>query len=308
MEPSTFFLSSHLSEELKSAIKEIATNCPDVVFGGSIALNAFGLLDRPVHDIDIFVSDMHGLNNVNLLSIITDPNALSSTVTDMHGKAIKRVGFKFMGVSVCVFKVDNEQLDSTKILFDNVTLNIQIPIHAFLAKMQYKDKDKKHADDLIHMVSQLFKKENKEEPQTKSPEREDKTNGHNLDSLIPDGYKVLEMKVTQNLPVVNITIMCEPAIDQDTQVAIDHLNSLTYLDEEYRAIGREYLFMKNYSPFPVGILFSICIAVLKHRKMDITAPIAKFWNFKDDQTIIGKMINVLEKKCQPPTLDVSDIW
>ena len=43
-----------LSDEIVNAIDLIITQIPDVIFGGSIALNAVGLLNRKVSDIDVF--------------------------------------------------------------------------------------------------------------------------------------------------------------------------------------------------------------------------------------------------------------
>ena len=45
-----------LSEELIDAIDRILEKVPHVVVGGSIALNAVGLISRKINDIDIFLS------------------------------------------------------------------------------------------------------------------------------------------------------------------------------------------------------------------------------------------------------------
>ena len=92
-----------LSEELIDAIDRILEKVPHVVFGGSIALNAVGLISRKINDIDIFLPMNE--NFKEFISIGALDEMTSDTVTDMNGKEIQRVGAKINDVKVCCFKV-----------------------------------------------------------------------------------------------------------------------------------------------------------------------------------------------------------
>jgi len=148
-----------LSNEIKEVIGIIVNKCPDVVFGGSIALNAVGLINRKVSDIDIFVRDNKSLTNGNLLDagIIDDESLLSDTVTNTNGKEIQRTGAKINGIKICIFKVDTEELQHSICEFSGLKIKIQNINYAIQAKLSYKFKNEKHKDDLDEIFKEIDK-------------------------------------------------------------------------------------------------------------------------------------------------------
>lgn len=142
-----------LSEELIDAIDKIIEKVPHVVFGGSIALNAVGLISRKINDIDLFLPMNE--NFKMFLSIGVLDEMTSDTVTDMNGNPIQRVGAKIKDVKVCCFKVSDEELEHSKFTFLNRKINIQNVNCAIIAKKTYSKKNKKHQDDLEQIYNSL---------------------------------------------------------------------------------------------------------------------------------------------------------
>ena len=81
-----------LSDNVLSGIDYILEKCPDVIFGGSIALNAVGLLNRKISDIDLFfplgteIKIIAGLHNDDLMVQVSEP------ATDTNGNKTFYVG------------------------------------------------------------------------------------------------------------------------------------------------------------------------------------------------------------------------
>lgn len=142
-----------LSEELIVAIDRILEKVPHVVFGGSIALNAVGLISRKINDVDIFLPMNE--NFKQFLSIGVLDEMTSDTVTDMNGKEIQRVGAKINDVKVCCFKVGDEELEHSNFTFFNRKIKIQNVNYAIIAKKTYSKKNKKHRDDLDEIYNSL---------------------------------------------------------------------------------------------------------------------------------------------------------
>lgn len=136
-----------LSDDILEAIDILIKVTPECVFGGSIALNAVGLLNRKISDIDIFFEIGDSLNKNGFLTIESTEFG-SDTVTDTNGKAIQRTSAKIKGVKCCVFKVDKEELQHSKFSFLGRTINIQNVNYAIQAKIAYSKNTKKHSDDL----------------------------------------------------------------------------------------------------------------------------------------------------------------
>jgi len=119
---------------------------PDVVIGGSIALNAVGLLNRPVGDIDLFVETGTAQSDLNMLKL--RPQYRSSvTVTNIMGQPVSREGFELDGVKICMFRVPRLELACTRVEAFGMQLNIQNVNHAIIAKKTYAHKTEKHALD-----------------------------------------------------------------------------------------------------------------------------------------------------------------
>lgn len=99
-----------LSEDILNAIDLIIKHTPKAVFGGSIALNAVGLINRRVSDIDLFFPLNESLTKNGFLLIEPDGEVLSDTVTNVNGVEIQRTGAKIAGVKTCCFKVSDEEM------------------------------------------------------------------------------------------------------------------------------------------------------------------------------------------------------
>jgi hypothetical protein len=155
-----------LSNKLLSAIDLILERTPNVVFGGSIALNAVGLIRRKIKDIDLFFPLTENFSNNTVLCMSTASDISSETTTDINGLQIERVGAKIGDVHICCFKVPDEFLQSSRITFLGRTLNIQNVNQAIIAKRVYAEmtsnkkghlyiQNSKHKDDLDKIYSTL---------------------------------------------------------------------------------------------------------------------------------------------------------
>ena len=150
-----------LSDDIVTAIGLIIEKCPEAVFGGSIALNAVGLLNRKISDIDVFFDERNNfsLRGSGFLSIPTT-EVLSDTVTDTNGKEIQRTGLKVNDIKVCAFKVGVEELQHSLMSFIRndkfYELKIQNVNYAIQAKIAYKYKTEKHKVDMSN-IEEIFK-------------------------------------------------------------------------------------------------------------------------------------------------------
>jgi hypothetical protein len=147
-----------LSDEIVTAIDLIITQIPDTVFGGSIALNGVGLLNRKVSDIDVFFCFGQSLSKNGFLQIPTT-EFLSDTVMDTNGNQIQRAGLMVNGIKVCAFKVNTEELQYSSVSFtrnDKIRkINIQNVNYAIQAKIAYSSKTPKHKEDLQNINKSL---------------------------------------------------------------------------------------------------------------------------------------------------------
>lgn len=147
-----------LSSELLNAITLIVQYIPNAVFGGSIALNAVGLINRKISDIDLFFALADSLTKNGLLSIVEE-GVTSDTVTNTNGEFIQRTGAIIAGVKTCCFKVSDNELQHSKHTFcrngKDITICIQNVNYAIEVKRSYADRNKKHSIDLEHINNTL---------------------------------------------------------------------------------------------------------------------------------------------------------
>jgi|GEM_PF-6969070 len=146
-----------LSDEILNAIKLIIKETPLTVFGGSIALNGVGLLNRKIHDIDLFFHVSESLTSNRFLAIENDGKILSDTITDINGIEIQRTGINVAGVKTCCFKVGYDELQFSKISFRGVTIHLQNVNYAIQAKIAYSkfEYNTKHKEDLKTINEEL---------------------------------------------------------------------------------------------------------------------------------------------------------
>lgn len=139
----------NVSPELWKVIQKVAQKCPTAVFGGSIALNAVGLINRPIKDIDVFFYENESKEKNGYLSLKgVESQVTSDTVTDMNGKKIQRTGIIVDGIHVCAFSVPSEQMLHAVMNFEGLKLRIQNINYAIQAKLIYTSKTPKHKEDM----------------------------------------------------------------------------------------------------------------------------------------------------------------
>ncbi len=150
----------NLPDDVRQAIMEISKACPAVAFGGSIGLNAVGLLDRPVKDIDLMFTTSETLKSSGIFKVIDFGNIIgevSETTTDVNGIIIHRVNGKVNGINVCVFQVP--ELNYSQIKLFGTPINIQDSGEAIRAKRAYAKKNykscEKHRRDLEYIDNAL---------------------------------------------------------------------------------------------------------------------------------------------------------
>lgn len=140
-----------ISVQIMEALKLIQEQVPEAVIGGSIALNAIGLLGRPSKDIDIFVPDV-SIRDSEVIRIMSaadnGEDFTSERVTDMYGKLIQKIGTKINGVPVCIFKVEDQWLEHSVFAINGMKLKIQNVNYAIAAKIAYQNENAKHKIDL----------------------------------------------------------------------------------------------------------------------------------------------------------------
>lgn len=171
-----------LDNHMFSTIKIIQNKFPDVIFGGSISLSAVGLLNRPIADIDCFVSDSGKRNDYLYLrelikpyykepkpkqtksmhtGVLTDDldiffkdqfvqnyMKVSETVNYIDGKIVSRYGGYFNDVKFCVFRVPEEFMLHSIVKVYNTKIKIQNINMCILAKQSFAHKNMKHQKDL----------------------------------------------------------------------------------------------------------------------------------------------------------------
>ena len=140
-----------LSDEILEAIDIIIKNTPNAVFGGSIALNAVGLLSRKIKDIDIFFPIGESLNLNNFLNYVDEIG--SDTVTNVNGDEIQRTSAKIKNVKVCCFKVNEKETQHSEFTFLGRTIKIQNVNYCIQAKLSYINSRKELATPMDILVS-----------------------------------------------------------------------------------------------------------------------------------------------------------
>jgi hypothetical protein len=128
-----------LSPEILAAIDILLRNAGEgVVFGGSIALNAVGLIRRPIKDIDVMVHEGQSIGGFNLTQFVQateEVKDISETTTDVNGDIITRVGAKINDVRICIFKLP--VLTFSQFKFSGRMIKIQNVNEAIIAKRAY---------------------------------------------------------------------------------------------------------------------------------------------------------------------------
>lgn len=145
-----------ISEDKLKIIDQLIAAFPNIVFGGSIALNALGLIDREVGDIDLFYTEKR-VYSAWLQNQALDEATYENDV-DMLGYITHRIGVKIGQVKICGFEIpEGRETKSISVNVHGRTINVQNPVFAIVAKAIYSDKTKKHAADLEAIQENLYK-------------------------------------------------------------------------------------------------------------------------------------------------------
>lgn len=177
-----------LSTEIKNLILKLNNEFPDIIFGGSIALNAVGLIERKIGDVDIFVPEKHKILQSNyVLDYISSENQkvknkkteygqsknkfdwaefgemkANEDVFSENGLCTLRTGIIINNIKVCIFEVQNEdELKSFRFKIDDSDeINLQNIFHAIKTKCLYVRKSfspnlDKHLSDLFEIYHEL---------------------------------------------------------------------------------------------------------------------------------------------------------
>mgnify|MGYP001222914324 CR=1 FL=1 len=154
----------NLSSEILEVIDLLIKHCPNVIFGGSIALNAINLIDRPVKDIDLLFEENNSLgykdDKLNFWQAfteavntqITEGKIESDTVTNTNGEPIQRTGVKIKNINICCFKVKKHELQHSKVKFIGREICIQNVNYVLQAKQSYASKNPKHQEDINNAI------------------------------------------------------------------------------------------------------------------------------------------------------------
>lgn len=175
-----------LSDKMLKVVKQLSSEFPNIVFGGSIGLNAVGLIERNIGDIDVFVDENHKILSSKYFNFdevkesqkenlddskykskidkLFDLDSLESFCTkqkqtdvespDADDSQTFRSSIVINNVKVCVFKTSNEELlKSFKFKLEDFEINLQHIQHAIKMKVKYVKKLKgenrlKHINDL----------------------------------------------------------------------------------------------------------------------------------------------------------------
>ena len=155
----------YVTPELKDIVLKLvkATN-NDIVFGGSLALCAVGLLKRKVKDLDIIIGQFTPIENLHLQEFISEDydGASSDVALDSNGEEITRIVLKINEINIDIFKV--AKFNYSRVNFFGETIKIQNVNEVILIKQVYAAKgfssSLKHINDLAavdNAISDLIK-------------------------------------------------------------------------------------------------------------------------------------------------------
>lgn len=152
-----------LSDELLSIIRRISEIKGDIIYGGSIALNAMGVLSRKVHDIDLCVNNHREYKSIisELAPLSNDGNETYDSVTIIDGLIISRYGLTIKNgqIKLCVFICPMSFLSYSTCYITRHNIKTPIKVqhinYAIEAKRAYLDIDQKHNNDLSEISYNL---------------------------------------------------------------------------------------------------------------------------------------------------------
>ena len=157
-------MTKNLSPKIEQIMNEIIMDCPNAIFGGSIALLAAGLIDRKISDIDLIFSE-NNYNNNEFKNIFLKKNydvfqtssPWSDTDNVFDGRKIVRQGISVNGVKICCFVIPDDLLKfSTKPFLDR-KIKVHDLEYIIKTKIEFMHKNTKHKVDLDQIIRNLVR-------------------------------------------------------------------------------------------------------------------------------------------------------
>lgn len=140
---------------MKKAIQVLQKIDPSITIGGSMCLNAMGLMDREIGDLDIFI-DKDKPFEISKYRKVDEYHRNYKFTTDFNGDILERIPLLIHGVKVCIFKVPKYLLQSLTMDIEGLEMNIQNPCFAIAGKVLFSKHDDKHTDDLMAIYKKLI--------------------------------------------------------------------------------------------------------------------------------------------------------
>lgn len=140
-----------LSPVLLNAIDYLLLKSKDIIFGGSLALNAVGIIKRPIKDLDIVID--HDLVHYGLDKLPHQELGSDQPPTDVFDKKVTRHALMLNEIKVDVFQTT--EVGFSKFKFSGREIRLNNVNEIIIAKKQYminpnikKESYDKHFEDV----------------------------------------------------------------------------------------------------------------------------------------------------------------
>lgn len=140
---------------MKKAIQVLQKIDPSIAIGGSVCLNALGLMDRKIGDLDVFV-DKDNPFDISKYRAIDEYHRSYDFTTEFNGDILERIPLLIHDIKVCIFKVPKYLLQSSAMDIEGLEMKIQNPCFAIAGKVLFSKHDAKHTDDLREIYKKLI--------------------------------------------------------------------------------------------------------------------------------------------------------
>ena len=131
-----------LTENQLIALKTILDINTKICVGGSICLKAYGLMDREIGDLDLFIDKKY------LLDFDTLDQYISEERSHYDIDDATRISMYIKGVKVDLFRVDSYLISSAPWAIHGLQIQMQNPCLAIAAKVKYSETGEKHVRDI----------------------------------------------------------------------------------------------------------------------------------------------------------------
>lgn len=144
----------NISQDKVKLIHSLINKHPDIIFGGSLALSVYGIIDRETGDIDcLFKNDyVLKINEDNVIDNGGDYPESEDPQEDVFTR------LQVNGIKMCIFKY--KTIEYTEHEFFGKTIKLQDIATIFKYKLKFfgRTHNKKHSEDLNVIVKFLLSK------------------------------------------------------------------------------------------------------------------------------------------------------